>query len=109
MMALLIAFQLIPQLDAANLYKQPVEQEVRELQARISHTAFDPQVLDSFPGIMQNTELMVSMQTQLSVLDAKHPAWRCVLDIDSYDLRRLQTFWVFCQLKGYDQLEYGPD
>ena len=31
------------------------------------------------------------------------------MDITSCDLRRLQTFWIFCQLKGYDQLEYGPD
>ena len=109
MLALLIAFQLIPPLDAINLYQQPMELQERELQARVSHTAFDPQVLNSFPGIMVNTELMVNMQTQLSVLDAGHPAWRCVMKIDSCDLRRLQTFWVFCQLKGYDQLEYGPD
>ena len=109
MIALLIAFQLIPGLDAAQLHQNPIDQEEQDLKMRVSHTAFDPQVVEAFPGKLSQTQLMESMQSQLPVLHEQDPVWRCVLDIGDEDLQRLQVFWVFCQLRGHDQLEYGPD
>ena len=50
MLALLIAFQLIPGLDAAQLHQNPIEQEEQELRVRVSHTAFDSKWLSPSRG-----------------------------------------------------------
>ena len=92
MLALVILLQLVTVGEAISPYLGLMDVEEQALRSRISHTAFDPQVVKAFPGTLSQRAITASMKLQLSVLPASHAAWACTGGWDPDDIRLLQTF-----------------
>ena len=109
MLALLLLFQLAPQSQAITLYMGLPDAQEEAVRRRICHTAFDPQVVKAFPGVLTPAAIRASMQAQLPMLPPAHRAWRCIDEWDEDHTRMLQSFWIFSRMQGHDDLECGPE
>ena len=109
MLALVLLFQLAPPTQASKLYTHLPDAQEAAVRRRIEHTAFDPQVIQAFPGLLRPHDIITSMQEQLPMLPTQHEAWKCVQAWDTDHIRMLQSYWIFCTMRGHDNLECGPD
>ena len=95
MMAVLIMLQLAPPANATAQLRSLPDAAEQALHQRIRHTAFDPQVLEVYPGLLTTADILKCMQAQLPQLSPSHWAWTCTSSWKQEDLRTLQSFGVF--------------
>ena len=77
MLALLVLLQPAPVSDTMSLFRALPDASEQAVRRRIHHTAFDPQVVCSFPGLLTAEQITTSMQIQLPSLHAADEAWTC--------------------------------
>ena len=92
MMAVLIMLQMAPPADATERLRSLPDAAEQALHQRVRHTAFDPQVLEAYPGLLTTTDILKCMQSQLPQLSPSHRAWTCTSSRKQEDLRTLQSF-----------------
>ena len=108
MLALLLLFQLAPNVHAAPQKYLPCVVE-KQLQVRIACTEFDHVWVKSYPGILSVDEVLEDMQIQLPMVEPEHKAWkRTKSNLLKHDLACLQCFWVFMRRRGFPAKELGP-
>ena len=106
MVAMLLLLQLAR--PAEGLPRSLLHHGEEALWQRIIHTAFDPAVIQAFPGLLSATEITASMQRQLPQLKPQNPTWTCTKHWSTEDLRNLQSFWIYLKMHGHAGIECGP-
>ena len=99
----------LPQLLAVKIPQPIIDIEETSLKNRLAGTIWEPGRIDTFPDLLQETEVVASLQDLFQALAVEPATWDDVRHRLSHSsLRRLQYYAAWCRMQGRTWLTLGP-